>query len=75
MDTNRIKRFATEARNKQKEGIAAKIRTLGFDKQGNVADEQRSAHLSNYKDGAVCIRYEKVMNGDILKDFLSVSAE
>ena len=28
MDTNRIKRFATEARNKLKEGIAAKIRTL-----------------------------------------------
>ena len=41
MDTNRIKRFATEARNKLKEGIAAKIRTLGFDKNGNVADEHR----------------------------------
>lgn len=39
MDTNRIKRFATEARNKLKEGIAAKIRTLGFDKKGNVAEE------------------------------------
>lgn len=39
MDTNRIKRFATEARNKLKEGIAAKIRTLGFDKNGNVAEE------------------------------------
>ena len=41
MDTNRIKRFATEARNKLKEGIAAKIRTLGFDKRGIVADEHR----------------------------------
>ncbi|WP_300832563.1 BREX-1 system adenine-specific DNA-methyltransferase PglX [uncultured Bacteroides sp.] len=41
MDTNRIKRFATEARNKLKEGIAAKIRTLGFDKKGNVAEEHR----------------------------------
>ena len=41
MDTNRIKRFATEARNKLKEGIAAKIRTLGFDKKGNVAEEYR----------------------------------
>lgn len=41
MDTNRIKRFATEARNKLKEGIAAKIRTLGFDTKGNVADEYR----------------------------------
>ena len=41
MDTNRIKRFATEARNKLKEGIAAKIRTLGFDKNGIVADEHR----------------------------------
>ena len=41
MDTNRIKRFATEARNQLKEGIAAKIRTLGFDKKGNVAEEHR----------------------------------
>lgn len=41
MDTNRIKRFATEARNKLKEGIAAKIRTLGFDKKGNVAEVHR----------------------------------
>ena len=41
MDTNRIKRFATEARNKLKEGIAGKIRTLGFDTKGNVADEHR----------------------------------
>ena len=41
MDTNRIKRFATEARNKLKEGIAAKIRTLGFDQKGNVAEEHR----------------------------------
>ena len=41
MQTNAIKRFATEARNKLKEGIAAKIRTLGFDKNGNVADEHR----------------------------------
>lgn len=27
--------------------------------------EQRTAHLSNYKDGAVCMRYEEVMNGDM----------
>ena len=38
MDTNRIKRFATEARNILKVGIAAKITTLGFDKKGQVAD-------------------------------------
>ena len=38
MDTNRIKKFATEARNKLKAGIAAKIITLGFDKDGNVAE-------------------------------------
>ena len=38
MDTNRIKRFATEARNILKAGIAAKITTLGFDKTGHVAE-------------------------------------
>lgn len=41
MDTNRIKRFATEARNILKAGIAARITTLGFDKNGNVAEENK----------------------------------
>ena len=36
MDTNKLKKFATEARNRLKAGIAAKIITLGFDKNGNV---------------------------------------
>ncbi len=38
MDTNRIKHFATEARNILKAGIAAKILSLGFDQKGNVAE-------------------------------------
>ena len=38
MDTNRIKKFATEARNKLKTGIAAKIITLGFGRNGQVPD-------------------------------------
>ena len=38
MDTNKLKKFATEARNRLKAGIAAKIITLGFDKNGNVPD-------------------------------------
>lgn len=41
MDTNRIKRFATEARNILKAGIAAKMIKLGFDKKGHVAEEHR----------------------------------
>ena len=41
MDTNRIKRFATEARNILKAGIASKITTLGFDKTGHVAEENK----------------------------------
>ena len=38
MDTNKLKKFATEARNRLKAGIAAKIITLGFDKYGNVPE-------------------------------------
>ena len=38
METGKIKRFATEARNKLKAGIAAKIVTLGFDRNGNVPE-------------------------------------
>ena len=38
MDTTKLKKFATEARNRLKAGIAAKIITLGFDKNGNVPE-------------------------------------
>lgn len=38
METGRIKKFATEARNKLKAGIAAKIVGLGFDREGNVPE-------------------------------------
>lgn len=38
MNTNQIKKFACEARNILKRGIAAKITTLGFDAKGNVAE-------------------------------------
>ena len=38
MDTNKLKKFATEARNRLKAGIAAKIITLGYDKNGRVPD-------------------------------------
>ena len=41
MDTSRIKRFATEARNLLKAGIAAKMTALGFDRKGNVSEEYR----------------------------------
>ena len=38
MDTSKLKKFATEARNKLKAGIGAKICTLGFDRNGNVLE-------------------------------------
>ena len=38
METGKIKKFATEARNKLKAGIAAKIVTLGFNRNGNVPE-------------------------------------
>ena len=41
MDTNRIKKFAVEARNKLKAGVAAKITMLGFDRNGNVPEHLR----------------------------------
>lgn len=41
MDTNRIKKFATEARNILKKGIAAKITSLGFDSKGNVQEQHK----------------------------------
>lgn len=41
MDTNRLKKFATEARNILKAGIAAKLTSLGFDNKGEVAENLR----------------------------------
>ena len=41
MDTNKLKKFATEARNRLKAGIAAKMLTLGFDRNGRVPDHMR----------------------------------
>lgn len=38
MDTNKLKKFAVDARNKIKAGVEAKLSTLGFDSQGNVPD-------------------------------------
>lgn len=41
MDTNRLKKFAIEARNILKAGIAAKLISLGFDSKGRVAENLR----------------------------------
>ena len=41
MDTNRLKKFATEARNILKAGIAAKLTSLGFDRKGEVPENLR----------------------------------
>lgn len=38
MDTNKLKRFATEARNKIRQGVVHKLLTLGFNARGE-ADE------------------------------------
>lgn len=45
MDTNRIKKFAIEARNTLKAGIAGKLTKLGFKKDGTVADNMRPVLL------------------------------
>lgn len=39
MQTNKIKKFATEARLKLKQGVAMKIKSMGFDAHGNVSDD------------------------------------
>ncbi len=43
MDTNQIKKFAIEARNKLKEGVAMKMASLGFTKNGEVAENMYPA--------------------------------
>ena len=36
METNKLKKFATEARSRLRAGVATKIRSLGFDADGNA---------------------------------------
>ena len=36
METNKMKKFATEARSRLRAGVATKIRSLGFDADGNA---------------------------------------
>jgi len=38
METNKLKKFAVDARNRLKTGVAAKMLTLGFDRNGNVPE-------------------------------------
>ena len=45
MDTNKLKKFAVEARNKLKEGVAAKMVTLGFDRNGQVVSDRLQPQL------------------------------
>lgn len=40
MDTNRLKKFATEARNILKCGVAAKMLSLGFDDNGHIDESE-----------------------------------
>ena len=40
MDTNKLKRFAIEARNTLKRGVAAKLMSLGFDARGNFDEAE-----------------------------------
>ena len=40
MDTNRLKKFATEARNILKRGVAAKMLSLGFDDNGHIDESE-----------------------------------
>ena len=39
METNKLKKFANEARTRLKSGVEAKIRSLGFDKNGHIPEE------------------------------------
>jgi len=46
METSQIKKFAIEARQKLKQGVAAKLQTLGFDRSGHVADDMKPLLMS-----------------------------
>lgn len=39
MEINKLKKFANEARTRLKSGVEAKIRSLGFDKNGHIPEE------------------------------------
>lgn len=45
MDTSRLKKFAIEARENLIKGVVDRLKTLGFDEKGNVADNDRPVQM------------------------------
>ena len=51
MDTNRLKKFASEARAILKRGVAAKILSLGFDDKGHIDEAVYDRHDQAHHQG------------------------
>ena len=47
MDTNQLKKFAKEARNILKRGVANQLNLLGFDGNGHVKEEDKPQRVEN----------------------------
>lgn len=45
MDTSRLKKFAIEARENLIKGVVDRLKTLGFDEKGNVAESDRPVQM------------------------------
>lgn len=67
MDTNKLKKFAAEARVKLKEGVKAKIIALGFDGNGNVSESNRPVPAQGG-----CVWTGKIMSETFLKQWNSL---
>jgi hypothetical protein len=68
MNTNQIKKFAIEARNILKRGVAAKITSLGFDAKGQVAESLKPQLMQ----GGTLWKGELYAEGFISSGWLSI---
>lgn len=59
MDTSRLKKFAIEARENLIKGVVDRLKTLGFDEKGNVAESDRPIQM----EGGAIFRGE-IKSGD-----------
>ena len=60
MDTSRLKKFAIEARENLIKGVVDRLKTLGFDEKGNVAESDRPVQM----EGGSIFRGE-IKSGDV----------
>lgn len=70
MDTSRLKKFAIEARENLIKGVVDRLKTLGFDEKGNVAENDRPVQM----EGGAIFRGEIKSGEEFYKKWVALES-